>query len=96
VRHHIKEEENEMLPKAKDADIDFEELGQRMLDRKKELKENGIPKDLEHAMVARVNGRDDSPAAASRKAAPKAKKTAKGTDSAHERTSRGGSTHANR
>jgi hypothetical protein len=61
VRHHIKEEENEMLPKAKELDIDFEALGQKMLDRKKELKENGIPKDREHAMVSRVNGKDDSP-----------------------------------
>jgi hypothetical protein len=38
VRHHIKEEENEMLPKAKGADIDFEAPGQKMLDRKRELK----------------------------------------------------------
>ena len=29
VRHHIKEEETEMLPKAKELDIDFEALGQR-------------------------------------------------------------------
>ena len=29
VRHHIKEEENEMLPKAKELDIDFEALGNR-------------------------------------------------------------------
>jgi len=96
VRHHIKEEENEMLPKAKALDIDFQALGQQMLDRKKELKENGIPKDLEHDMVARVNGRGDSPAAASRKAAPRAKKTVRKTDSAQARTSKGGTTHASR
>jgi len=41
VRHHIKEEENEMMPKAKDLDIDFEALGQKMLDRKAELKDIG-------------------------------------------------------
>jgi hemerythrin HHE cation binding domain-containing protein len=94
VRHHIKEEENEMLPKAKALDIDFEALGQKMLDRKTELKKNGIPKDREHAMVARVNGRDDSPAAASRKAAPGAKKTARKTNAAHSPSSKGGSAHA--
>src|SRR6202011_5563838 len=66
VRHHIKEEENEMLPKAKDLDIDFEALGQQMLDRRKDLKQNGIPADAEHAMVAKANGKGDSPAAASR------------------------------
>ena len=63
------QEENEMLPKAKELDIDFEALGQKMLDRKKELKKDGIPKDAEHSMVARAKGKGDSPAAASRKKA---------------------------
>ena len=94
VRHHIKEEENEMLPKAKELDIDFEALGQKMLDRKKELEENGIPKDREHAMVARANGKDDTPAMAARKAAPAARKTAGKTAAAHSRTHKSGSTHA--
>jgi hypothetical protein len=67
VRHHIREEENEMLPKAKELDIDFEALGQRMLDRKKELLKDGIPADAEHAMVAKANGKADSPAAAARR-----------------------------
>ena len=82
VRHHIKEEENEMMPKAKDLDIDFEALGQKMLDRKTELRENGVTKDLEHAMVAGVKGKDDSPAGASHKAAPSMKKTAGKTNGA--------------
>ena len=66
VRHHIKEEEGEMLPKANGLEIDFEALGRRMLARKKELHKNGIPMDAEHAMVAAVHGKDDTPAAASR------------------------------
>jgi len=94
VRHHIKEEENEMLPKAKQLDIDFEALGQRMLDRKKELKEKGIPKDREHAMVARVNGKDNTPAATSRKAAPAAKKSAAKISAAYIRTAKSGNSHA--
>src|SRR5947208_4876044 len=57
VRHHIKEEENEMLPKAKELDIDFEALGQKMLDLKAELKKDGVPKDAEHAMVAQAKGK---------------------------------------
>jgi len=64
VRHHIKEEENQMLPKAKELDIDFEALGQRMLNRKKELLAQGIPVDAEHRMVEKANGKSDSPAAA--------------------------------
>ena len=37
VRHHIKEEEGDMLPKAKKADLDMEQLGQQMMERKQEL-----------------------------------------------------------
>jgi hemerythrin-like domain-containing protein len=66
VRHHIKEEENEVLPKAKDLKIDFEALGQQILDRKEELKEDGIPADAEHAMVRKAQGRADTPAVAAR------------------------------
>ena len=67
VRHHMKEEEGEMLPKAKSLEMDFEALGQQLLDRKKELRKNGIPSDAEHTMVAAVNGKGDTPAAAARR-----------------------------
>ena len=66
VRHHIKEEENEVIPTAKDLSMDFEALGQELLDRKEELQEDGIPSDAEHAMVAKARGGADTPAAASR------------------------------
>jgi hypothetical protein len=94
VRHHIKEEENQMLPKAGALDIDFEALGQRMLDRKEELRENGIPEDREHAMVASVRGKDDSPAAASRKAAPAARKAAPKSGTTHRRPGKSAGVHA--
>jgi hypothetical protein len=73
VRHHIKEEEGEMLPKLKGLEIDFEALGEQMLARKQQLKRDGIPDDAEHAMVAAVNGKDDTPAAASRRTKPASK-----------------------
>ncbi|HEY1339607.1 MAG TPA: hemerythrin domain-containing protein, partial [Bryobacteraceae bacterium] len=79
IRHHIKEEEGEMLPKAKSLDIDFERLGQQMLARKKELKADGIPPDAEHSMVAAAGGRADTPAKASRQKKPAARKTARKT-----------------
>jgi hypothetical protein len=72
VRHHINEEEGEMLPKAKGVELDFEALGQRMLARKRELQKNGIPQDAEHKMVALMNGRGDSPAVRARRARPAA------------------------
>jgi hemerythrin superfamily protein len=37
VKHHVKEEQNEMFPKAKSASIDLVELGVRMSARKDEL-----------------------------------------------------------
>jgi len=92
VRHHIKEEENEMLPKAKELDIDFEALGQKMLDRKKELKEDGIPKDAEHSMVAQAKGKGDSPAVASRKKGPSTKAARKSAET-RSTTSRGKRSH---
>jgi hypothetical protein len=95
VRHHIREEENEMLPKAKELDIDFEALGQEILDRKKELKADGIPRDAEHSMVARARGKGDSPAAASRKKAP-AIRTAHKNGAAHSTSSKGDRPHAGR
>jgi hypothetical protein len=67
VRHHIKEEESEVLPKAEGVEMDFEALGARMLERKRELHKNGIPPDAEHKMVASMNGRGDSPAARARR-----------------------------
>src|SRR6476660_9791497 len=56
VRHHIDEEEREVLPKAKELKLDFEALGQKILERKVSLQENGIPPDAEHAMVAAARG----------------------------------------
>lgn len=66
VRHHIKEEEGLIFPKAREFDIDFETLGQRMMDRKKELLKIGIPSDAEHNIVASAAGNTDSPAAMAR------------------------------
>jgi hypothetical protein len=94
VRHHIKEAENEMLPKAKELDIDFEALGRRMLERKKELHAGGIPADAEHAMVAKARGKTDSPAvAAGRRKALGAQKAAAKVSAGHGRKSRSQTSH---
>jgi hemerythrin-like domain-containing protein len=53
VRHHIKEEEGEMLPEAKKTDADMEGLGEQMMQRKQELQERGVPATEEESMVSR-------------------------------------------
>lgn len=37
VKHHVKEEQNEMFPKAKSAQLDMAELGAQIMQRKNEL-----------------------------------------------------------
>ncbi len=37
VRHHIKEEESEMFPKAEDCEIDWEALYSQVMKRKEQL-----------------------------------------------------------
>jgi len=45
VRHHIKEEESEMLPKAHALDIDFHKLGREMIRRREALLADGFPRE---------------------------------------------------
>jgi hemerythrin-like domain-containing protein len=41
VKHHVKEEQNELFPKVRATRLDLEELGQRLAQRKAELKGEG-------------------------------------------------------
>jgi hypothetical protein len=69
VRHHIKEEESEMLPKARKLPIDFDALGERLMARKEELQAAGVPVTAEER-AARPKA-DSSAKAARKKRAPK-------------------------
>lgn len=71
VRHHIKEEENEMLPKARSVDVDFEALAEKMKRRKEKLLADGVPPVGETRMVKASRGRGDSPAQAAKRKSPK-------------------------
>lgn len=61
VKHHIKEEEGELLPEAGKVGFDFEQMGERMLARKKELTEqlDSLPalKRFEERLEARTRAR---------------------------------------
>jgi hypothetical protein len=37
AKHHVKEEQNEMFPKAKATDLDMKALGDKLSERKAEL-----------------------------------------------------------
>lgn len=71
VRHHIKEEEDEMLPKARDVKVDFEALAQKMVRRKDRLIADGVPPVGEEVMVRASRGKGDSPAKAAKRKPPK-------------------------
>jgi hemerythrin superfamily protein len=62
VRHHIKEEEGEIFPKARKTNIDFTALGEQLAELKRSFQEQGVPYDPETEMVKRSGLRGDSPA----------------------------------
>ena len=70
IRHHIKEEEGEMMPKARKEDIDFNALGQKLLATKQQLKKNGVPESDEAKLMAR-SANADSPAKNAKKTSGK-------------------------
>src|SRR5688572_5828898 len=41
VQHHVEEEENEMLPKVEDSELDLNSLGQQMSQRKQQMQSGG-------------------------------------------------------
>jgi len=41
VQHHVEEEENEMLPKVEESELDLNSLGQQMSQRKQEMQNSG-------------------------------------------------------
>lgn len=43
VQHHVEEEEGEMLPKAEESDMDLQECGEEMAERKSELLKQYAP-----------------------------------------------------
>jgi hemerythrin-like domain-containing protein len=77
VRHHIKEEENDMLPKAKGLKLDFDALAEKMSRRKERLLADGVPPVGEDRMVKASRGKGDSPAKAAKRKPPKAAKRKK-------------------
>jgi len=71
VRHHIREEEDEMLPAAGKAKVNFEALAAKMARRKETLLAGGVPPVGEERMVKASRGAGDSPARAARRKPPK-------------------------
>ena len=67
IRHHIKEEEGEIMHRSKKASVDMAALGQKILNRKASLQKSGVPTSAEETMVKAQGGKADSPARAARK-----------------------------
>jgi hemerythrin superfamily protein len=48
IKHHVKEEEGELFPKLQKTDLDLDELGEQLAERKSELmSEMGVPMEAE-------------------------------------------------
>lgn len=61
VRHHIKEEEGGLFPKAQRTGIDFDALARVMEARRRELESGGVPPGPEEEMIKDAGLPDESP-----------------------------------
>jgi len=52
VKHHVKEEQNEMFPQARAAELDLKELGEQLRERKEKLM-SGSPLGAVRRLMAR-------------------------------------------
>ncbi len=72
VQHHVEEEENEMLPKVEESQLDLNSLGQQMAQRKQQMQNSGrATKKASNAPAGRKSAASKSSArkAASKKSA---------------------------
>ncbi len=69
VRHHIKEEEDEMLPKAQGVKVDFEALAEKMSAARRGCSRTASRRSARRRMVRASRGKGDSPAQAAKRKA---------------------------
>ena len=76
VKHHVKEEEGEIFPEAKDSDIDLEALGRKLAERKGELSgEAGAPSARKASTATERHARASSRAKTAQRRTARGKKS---------------------
>lgn len=57
IKHHVEEEEGELLPKVEESDMDLSEIGEQMAERKEELLEEIQPQGAQKSQRKSRGGR---------------------------------------
>ena len=80
IKHHVKEEENELFPKLKKTDLDLKELGARLAERKHALMEElGIEAEEEASPRERAATSRERPRAAHARSSRSNRKSSRGS-----------------
>lgn len=76
VRHHVEEEENEMLPQVEETELNLSQLGQQMSKRKQQLQKSGGAKKKSTATKSSRKSTGRTKSTSKKKSATKKKRRA--------------------
>ena len=88
VQHHVEEEENEMLPKVEDSELDLNSLGAEMSERRQQLQNGGRPTKKRASATSKRKTAKSTGRKSTGKKSPSSKTAARKTASSKKSTGR--------